>query len=134
MQYGRICVHIFSKNTGLSVTLTRELVLPNIPPSQKQPLQISDTLTSVSFRGPEYIIQPGLEGVANLVFDVPATARSVKTGPRDGDPNENRSSLPALFEVRCVVTVGVPLGIGRCVSSIRRENFCSDSSQHNHAT
>ena len=87
--------------------------MPNIPPTQKQPLQISDTLTSVSFRGPEYILQPGLEGVANLVFDVPAMARSVRGGPRDEDDDGNRVRLPALFEVRCIVTVKVPLGPGR---------------------
>ncbi|KAJ2977562.1 hypothetical protein NUW54_g11403 [Trametes sanguinea] len=97
------------QNSGLSVTLTRELYLPNIPPTQKQPLQLSDTVTSVSFRGPEYIIVPGAEGVANLVIDVPKNARGVKGGRRIGD--EGRVS-ECLFEVRCMVSVKLSMGIG----------------------
>ncbi|EED79994.1 predicted protein [Postia placenta Mad-698-R] len=58
--------HSSKKNSGLSVALTRELYLPNQPSGSTQPLQINDTLTSVTFRGPEYIIQPGAEGVATL--------------------------------------------------------------------
>ncbi|KAH9948610.1 hypothetical protein B0H21DRAFT_733269 [Amylocystis lapponica] len=103
--------HSSKKNTGLSVSLTRELFLPNMPPSQKQPLQISDTLTSVSFRGPEYIIQPGVEGVANLVFDLPKNARGVKGGTRQGDKEDSAVS-DALFEVRCLVNVKLNMGIG----------------------
>ena len=90
----------------------RELVLPNQFPDQKQPLQISDTLTSVSFRGPEYIIQPGVEGVATLVFDVPPSARGVKGGQREGG-EENSRMTEALFEVRCLVNVKLTMGIGR---------------------
>ncbi|KAI9067691.1 hypothetical protein FKP32DRAFT_1609263 [Trametes sanguinea] len=101
--------HSAKKNSGLSVTLTRELYLPNIPPTQKQPLQLSDTVTSVSFRGPEYIIVPGAEGVANLVIDVPKNARGVKGGRRIGD--EGRVS-ECLFEVRCMVSVKLSMGIG----------------------
>ncbi|KAH9933556.1 uncharacterized protein BXZ73DRAFT_77184 [Epithele typhae] len=99
--------HTTKKNSGLSVTLTRELYLPNVPATQKQPLQISDTLTSVSFKGPEYIIGPGVEGVANLVVDVPKTARGVRGGRRFGEGNK---STECLFEVRC--TVGIKLGMG----------------------
>ncbi|CDO75124.1 hypothetical protein BN946_scf185010.g49 [Trametes cinnabarina] len=101
--------HSTKKNSGLSVTLTRELHLPNIPPSQKQPLQLSDTVTSVSFRGPEYIIVPGAEGIANLVIDVPKNARGVKGGRRVGD--EGKIS-ECLFEVRCTVSVKLGMGIG----------------------
>ncbi|OSC98490.1 hypothetical protein PYCCODRAFT_1375122 [Trametes coccinea BRFM310] len=101
--------HSTKKNSGLSVTLTRELYLPSIPPTQKQPLQLSDTVTSVSFRGPEYIIVPGAEGVANLVIDVPKNARGVKGGRRVGD--EGRVS-ECLFEVRCMVSVKLGMGIG----------------------
>ena len=100
------------QNTGLSVSLIRELVLPNQPPDQKQPLQISDTLTSVSFRGPEYIIQPGVEGVATLVFDIPPSARGVKGGQREGGEENNRMT-EALFEVRCLINVKLTMGIGR---------------------
>lgn len=98
------------QNSSLSVTLTRELYLPNIPPTQKQPLQLSDTVTSVSFRGPEYIIPPGGEGVANLVVDVPKNARGVKGGRRIGD--EGKIS-ECLFEVRCIASVKLSMGIGR---------------------
>ncbi|KAI0763340.1 hypothetical protein BD413DRAFT_643412 [Trametes elegans] len=101
--------HSSKKNSGLSVTLTRELYLPNVPSTQKQPLQLSDTVTSVSFRGPEYIITPGAEGVANLVVDIPKNARGVKGGRRIGD--EGKSS-ECLFEVRCIVSVKLAMGIG----------------------
>ncbi|KAI9001466.1 hypothetical protein BD414DRAFT_533215 [Trametes punicea] len=101
--------HSAKKNSGLSVTLTRELYLPNIPPTQKQPLQLSDTVTSVSFRGPEYIISPGAEGVANLVIDVPKTARGMKGGRRIGDEGK---TTECLFEVRCIVSVKLSMGIG----------------------
>ena len=49
----------------------RTLHLPGLTGSDKKsPLQLSDILTSIPFRGPEYIIPPGVEGIANLVFDV----------------------------------------------------------------
>ncbi|RDX46280.1 hypothetical protein OH76DRAFT_1407199 [Lentinus brumalis] len=97
------------QNTGLSVILTRELHLPNIPSNQKQPLQLSDTVTTVSFRGPEYIIPPGVEGVANLVVDVPKHARGVKGGQRRGDGGKSAGSL---FEVRCILGIKLAMGIG----------------------
>ena len=94
------------------MTVSRELYLPNVPATQKQPLQISDTITSVSFKGPEYIIQPGAEGVANLV-DVPRGARGVRGGRRIGDGN---MSTECLFEVRCTVNVKLAMSIGRYVT------------------
>jgi hypothetical protein len=97
----------------LTVTLTRILHLPGVSRSQTPPLQISDTLTTVAFRGPEYIIPPGVEGVARLVFDVPNYARGVKGGTRDGDEEEARTT-EALFEVRCIVGLKMLMGIGRC--------------------
>ncbi|KAI0791168.1 hypothetical protein C8Q75DRAFT_756975 [Abortiporus biennis] len=103
--------HSTKKNSGLSVTLLRDLHLPNHPDGDKTPLQISDSLTSVSFKGKEYIINPGVEGVANLVFDVPVNARGVKGGTRHGDEEENRYT-PALFEVRCVASVKIAMGFG----------------------
>ncbi|PCH42534.1 hypothetical protein WOLCODRAFT_163865 [Wolfiporia cocos MD-104 SS10] len=103
--------HSSKKNSGLSLSLRRELHLPNLSSSQKQPLQISDTLTSVSFKGPEYIIQPGVEGVANLVFDLPKNARGVKGGLRQSDEEGGMQAQP-LFEVRCTVEVRLTMGIG----------------------
>ncbi|KAJ3548761.1 hypothetical protein NM688_g5252 [Phlebia brevispora] len=104
--------HSTKKNSSLAVSLNRELVLPNFPPTQKAPLQISDTLASVTFRGPEYIIQPGVEGVAHLVFDVPQTARSVRGGTRQSEEDDSNASVAALFEVRCFATVKLAMGIG----------------------
>ncbi len=98
------------KNTGLTLTLTRRLVLPSI---EKQPLQISDTLTNVAFRGPEYIIHPGVEGVANLVFDIPKTAREVKGGVYLDEGYHSPRETQSLFEVQCIVSVNMTMGIGR---------------------
>ncbi len=104
------------QNTGLVVTLGRHLHLPNVNPGDKQPLQIQDTLTSVDFKGAEYIVGPTVEGVANLVFDVPKHAAGVRGGQREGEDGEGRMSTP-LFEVRCMVSCRMTMGIGRFVCS-----------------
>lgn len=82
-------------------------------PGEKPPLQLSDTLAVIPYRGQEYIIPPGAEGVASLVFDVPKSAKSVKGGSREDD--DGRTS-EALFEVRCIVGVKLNMGLGRCDS------------------
>jgi hypothetical protein len=92
--------------------LSRHLHFPNIPPSQKTPFQISDTLITVPFRGPDYVIHPGTEGVANLVFDAPKNSRGVKGGLRPGNEDSTKQ-LAALFEVKCIVTVMMSMGFGR---------------------
>ncbi|KAF8344755.1 hypothetical protein F5887DRAFT_1283095 [Amanita rubescens] len=102
--------HSSKTNTGLTLTLTRLLVLPSV---EKQPLQISDTLTNVAFRGPEYIIHPGVEGVANLVFDIPKTAREVKGGVYLDEGYHSPRETQSLFEVQCIVSVKMTMGIGR---------------------
>lgn len=99
------------QNTGLSVTLFRSLVLPNILPRQKPGFEVVDTLTSVSYKGQEYVIQPEAEGVANLVFDLPKSARGVKGGTRHSI-EENRKT-PPLFEVRCIAAIKLSMGLGR---------------------
>lgn len=81
---------------------------------------MSDTLVTVPFRGPEYIIQPGGEGVANLVFDVPKEARGVMGGMLDGEELEGEGRLrlsQSLFEIRCKVEVRLSLGMGRFVGN-----------------
>lgn len=103
--------HSTKKNTALTLTLTRHLVLPNVP-VEKQPLQITDTLSNVVFRGPEYIIQPGVEGVANLVFDIPKTARGVKGGSYEDETELKTRVTPSIFEVQCIVSVKMGMGIG----------------------
>ncbi|KAI0696451.1 hypothetical protein BC835DRAFT_1414282 [Cytidiella melzeri] len=101
--------HSTKKNTGLTVTFNRQLVLPNVP--QDHPLQMLDTLATVPFRGPEFVIQPGVEGVAHLIFDVPDAARTVKAQQRYGGEDDNRLS-PNLFSIRCTVNVKMNMGFG----------------------
>ena len=67
----------------------------------------------VPFRGAEYIIPPGAEGVAGLVFDVPKEARGVKGGTLDGDETEPPRMTESLFEVRCAVEIKMAMGFGR---------------------
>lgn len=93
--------------------MTRSLVLPDLLPGQKPGLDVSDTLTSVSFRGHEYIIHPGVEGVANLVLDLPKDARVVKGGTRYS--NEENRKTPYLFEIRCIAAIRLSMGFGKFV-------------------
>ncbi|KAH7915606.1 hypothetical protein BJ138DRAFT_1141268 [Hygrophoropsis aurantiaca] len=108
------CVELQLKNhsqkwtSGVSLTVARTLYLAN-PPSGKPPLDISDIVTHVDFRGPEYTVPPGVEGVANLVVDIPRHARSVRGGLRLG---EDGKASNALFEVRCVLSLRVELPPG----------------------
>jgi len=60
-------------------------------------------------------VQPGTEGVASLVFDVPRNARSVKGGPRDGD-GQQETVTDCLFEVRCTLGIKIGLPLGRFVN------------------
>jgi hypothetical protein len=104
------------QSTTLTVTLLRTLVLPipnpdrNPKPAHTPILEVSDTLTTVSFKGPEYIITPGAEGVASLVFDVPKNARGVRSGALEGSEDDEGRMTEPLFEIRCAV--GVKLGMG----------------------
>ncbi|KAK0470314.1 uncharacterized protein EV420DRAFT_1298724 [Desarmillaria tabescens] len=103
--------HSTRRNTGLIVSLSRTLHLGNEGSDKKAPLQISDTLLTVPFRSPEYIIPPGAEGVASLVFDVSGSARSVKGGHLEGDESEGRRT-DALFEIRASVEIKMTMGLG----------------------
>jgi hypothetical protein len=112
--------------------LTRTLFLPtrNAKSSENFPtpiLEVSDTLTTVSFKGPEYIIAPGGEGVASLVFDVPKDARGVRGGLLEGGEGDDDVSrkeglggrvTESLFEIRCTVGVKIGMGFGRLVLHI----------------
>jgi hypothetical protein len=89
------------------------LVLPGVIPTGKQAMELSDTLTHVPFRGTEYIIPPGAEGVAHLVFDVPRQARAVRGGVLDGDEVDPPRRSDSLFEVRCTVEVKMSMGLGK---------------------
>ncbi|KAF7965843.1 hypothetical protein HWV62_41246, partial [Athelia sp. TMB] len=116
------------KTTGLQITLLRHLHLPSLSTSSAKPiakLEISDTLATVPYRGSEYCVPAGGEGVAALVFDVPRAARSVRGGPRhssspssddedlrDTDGDQSRGRVDALFEIRCTIAVKVLVGLG----------------------
>lgn len=95
------------------LSLNRTLILPT---NNTKPLEISDTILTVPYRGQEYTLPPGGEGVAHLVFDVPITARSVKGGIYEGDDDGARSNNEALFSIQASVEVKVGMGLGRWVS------------------
>jgi hypothetical protein len=115
------------QTTGLHVTLSRHLHLPAPTNSDVRkvphPLQISDTLASITFRGPEYITHPSTEGIAQLVFDVPRAARTVSAYQRHGGDIEEdevesdafRRRFAPLFEVRGILAIRIALPIGRFV-------------------
>ncbi|KAF9262453.1 hypothetical protein L218DRAFT_1000663 [Marasmius fiardii PR-910] len=111
--------HSTKKNSSLQIGLSRQLILPDLPSGESPPstLQITDTLTTIPFKGPEYVINPGVEGVASLVFDVPRSARGVRGGIYLGDAELDketgkRKTTRALFEVRCVLGVKMVMGLG----------------------
>jgi hypothetical protein len=88
-------------------------------------LEVSDTLTTASFKGLEYIIAPGGEGVASLVFGVPNDVRGVRGGlleGGEGDEDVSRKEglggrvTESLFEIRCMVGVKIGMGFGTWVS------------------
>ncbi|KAL5526614.1 hypothetical protein ACEPAF_8338 [Sanghuangporus sanghuang] len=112
------CVELFVKNhstkrtTGLSLTLARYLHLPSTSHLQ-QTLQLSDVLAKVPFRGPEYIVQPGTEGVASLVFSVPRNAQGVRSGKlKTGEEDEGREPVESLFDVQCMLEIKIGMGLG----------------------
>ena len=117
------------QTTGLHVTFIRRLHLQAPANSDVKkvphPLQISDTLASITFRGPEYVTHTSTEGIAQLAFDVPCTARTVLAYLRHGgDINEDEAESDAfrgktwsvpLFEVRGVLATRIATSIGRYV-------------------
>lgn len=103
---------IVKQTTGLTLTLLRTLHLPNFGTS-KNAFQITDTIVTVPFRGSEYTINPGVEGVANLVFDIPRTARGVKSGPREKTDEGDHTHVEALFYVITAIHVAIGMGVGR---------------------
>ncbi|KAF9450465.1 hypothetical protein P691DRAFT_810282 [Macrolepiota fuliginosa MF-IS2] len=107
--------HSSRKNTGLTLSLHRTLLLPNTNPNANpnaNPLQISDTILTVPYKGPEYILPPGGEGVAHLVFDVPINARTVRGGTYKDGADGGRRTSEALFCVQANVEVKVNMGLG----------------------
>ena len=115
------------QTTGLHVTFSRHLHLPAPTNSAvrkaPRPLQICDTLASITFRGPEYITHPSTEGIAQLVFDVPRAAHTVSTYQRHGGDIEEdevesgafRGRSAPLFEVRGILAIRIAIPIGRFI-------------------
>ena len=60
--------------------------------------------------------------MANLVFDVPKNSRGVKGGPRPASEDSMKQIAP-LFEVKCLVTVSMPMGFGRLVLFVHLRVF-----------
>jgi hypothetical protein len=54
-----------------------------------------------------------VEGVANLVFDIPKNARGVKGGTRERTDDGDHKHIEALFDVRTSITVVLGMGVGR---------------------
>ena len=98
--------------THLSITFTWHLHLPNALGPPRVLLQIMDTLATVYFRGPKYVLHPGTGGVALLVLEVLACTRMERHG---GNGAEGAQSKEPLFEVRCTLNVHPAMPIGRCV-------------------
>ena len=98
--------------SGVTLTLSRELRLSS--PGDKEALNTTDTVTEVEFRGHEYMVPPGIEGVANLVINIPRSSRGSRGGSR---VDENGKMIDCLFEVRCSLKLQVDMPIERCVVS-----------------
>ncbi|EJD49816.1 hypothetical protein AURDEDRAFT_182893 [Auricularia subglabra TFB-10046 SS5] len=90
-----------SRASGLTLSLIRKLHLPAtaLPGGKGATFQLSDTLLTVPFRGPEYTVLPGGEGVANLVFDIPRWARGVRGGLRQSVEGEVLPADGAISEL-----------------------------------
>lgn len=108
------CVELQLKNhslnwtSGITLTLSRELRLSSLS-VDKETFKIIDTVTEVEFRGHEYMVPPGIEGVANLVINIPRSSRGSRGGARIG---ENGNTTDCLFEVLCSLKLRVDMPIG----------------------
>ncbi|KAG8909340.1 hypothetical protein FRC01_007000 [Tulasnella sp. 417] len=110
--------HSNKKTHGVTLRIMRRLHLRHGPP-QDHPFQLTDSLGTIPFNGPEYSIGPGGEGVANLVFDIPTPAYGAGVGLRSEDrPKQGVPSL--LFTVECEleVSIGMPMGSQAIVFSL----------------
>ncbi|KAG9015699.1 hypothetical protein FRB90_004392 [Tulasnella sp. 427] len=102
--------HSNKKTHGVTLRILRRIHLRHAPP-QDHPFQLTDSLATIPFNGPEYSIGPGGEGVANLVFDVPTPAYGAGVGLRSED-RPKQGVPPLLFTVECEleITIGMPMG------------------------
>lgn len=108
------CVELQLKNhslnwtSGVTLTLSRELRLSS-PSVDEDAFKITDTVTEVEFRGHEYMVPPGIEGIANLVINIPRSSRGSRGGARIG---EDGNMTDCLFEVLCSLRLRVDMPIG----------------------
>lgn len=108
------CVELQLKNhslnwtSGVTLTLSRELRL-SLPYVDKEEFKLIETVTEVEFRGHEYMVPPGIEGVANLVINIPRSSRGSRGGARVG---ENGNTTDCLFEVCCSLKLRIDMPIG----------------------
>ncbi|KAH0833425.1 hypothetical protein J3R83DRAFT_12538 [Lanmaoa asiatica] len=108
---GRIWAQATLSNgtSGVTVALTRDLHLSQSFLAGKSPPNISDVATQVEFRGPEYSVPPGIDGIASLVIDIPRHSRGVKGGLRIDD---NGTATGGFFEVRCTLSLRIDMPPG----------------------
>lgn len=110
-----ICIDLQLKNytsrwtCGVTVFLTRSLHLSNSLVGAKPPPHLADVVTQVDFRGPEYSLPPGIEGLARLVIDVPRHFRGAKGSSRLDDSGR---TTDCLFGVSCAFDVRVEMPPG----------------------
>lgn len=108
------CVELQLKNnslnwtSGVTLTLSRELRLSS-PSVDKDAFTITDTVTEVEFRSHEYMVPPGIEGIANLVINIPRSSRGSRGDARVG---ENGKTTDCLFEVCCSLKLRIDMPIG----------------------
>ena len=103
---------ISAQTSGVTVTLMRDLHLSQSFLAGSPLPNASDISTQVEFRGPEYSVPPGVEGIASLVVDIPRHSRGVKGGFRSDD---NGKATEGFFEVRCTLRIKIDMAPGRCV-------------------
>ncbi|KAG2123440.1 hypothetical protein DEU56DRAFT_924392 [Suillus clintonianus] len=60
-------------------------------------LKFTDTVTEVGFRGQEYMVPPGIEGVANLVINIPRSSRGSHGGACISKPLGSVQLCTALY-------------------------------------
>ncbi|KAG2369054.1 hypothetical protein BDR07DRAFT_1389440 [Suillus spraguei] len=101
------CVELQLKNnslnwtSGVTLTLSRELRLSS-PSVDKDAFTITDTESRVYG-------SPGIEGIANLVINIPRSSRGSRGDARVG---ENGKTTDCLFEVCCSLKLRIDMPIG----------------------
>ena len=102
--------------SSLSVKIMRKLHLDH-PPTDAHAIELSDTLLTVPFNGPEYTVQSFSEGVAHLVVTMPRRARGLRQGPREALDSRGVPYMKSgLFRVQCYLVVSMSTGFMKYVT------------------